>query len=137
MKRHFLGGIIVLTGLFALATGAQAGTGDMVVNIDHDFIAGGKPFPAGRYKVIQDSPGTSQALILRSEQAAASAFLVPTTRDAYSPARTEVRLTRVGGTYYLSEVATELGVYTLAAPRVEGRTAKTADQNTMSPSGSN
>ncbi len=137
MKKHLLGGIIVLTGLFALATGAQAGTGDIVVKIDQDFIAGEKAFPAGTYKVIQDSPGTSQVLILRGEQPGESIFLLPTTRDASSPERPEVRLTRVGDAYYLTEVATELGVYSLASPRVEARTARTTDQSTVSPSGSN
>ena len=40
MKKQLLGAVIVLTGLFALATGAQAETGDIVVKIDQDFVAG-------------------------------------------------------------------------------------------------
>ena len=137
MKKYLFGTIIMLTGLFALATAAHAGTGDIVVKINQDFMAGGKAFPAGTYEVIQDSPGTNQTLILRGEQPGESVFLLPTTRDASSVERPEVQLTRVGDVYYLTEVATELGVYTLAPPRVETRTAKATDQDTVSSSGSN
>jgi hypothetical protein len=47
MKKYLLGTLITLTGLFALAAGAQAETGDVVVQIKQDFIAGGKALPAG------------------------------------------------------------------------------------------
>jgi hypothetical protein len=137
MKKYLVGALITLTGLFALATGAQAGTGDVVVQIRQDFIAAGKTFAAGRYKVIQDFSGTGQALILRGEQPDASVFLIPTSHDTFSTGRLEVKLTPVGDVYYLSEVATEFGVYTLAPPRVETRTAKAKDQDTMSSSGNN
>jgi hypothetical protein len=137
MKKYLLGALITLTGLFVLASGAQAATGDVVVHINQDFVAGGKAFPAGTYKVLQDVTGTDQALILRGEQPGESAFLVPNAHDSSYPKRLEVKLTRVGDVYYLSEVTTELGVYTLAQPRVVARTAKTTDQTTMSSSGSN
>ena len=137
MKKYLLGALITLTGLFALATGAQAGTGDVVVHIKQDFVAGGKALPAGTYEVLQDATETGQVLILRGEQPGESAFLVPNTHDSSSPQRLEVKLTRVGDVYYLSEVSTELGVYTLAKPSVVTRTAKTTDQTRMSSSGSN
>ena len=137
MKKQLLGAVIVLTGLFALATGAQAGTGDIVVKIDQDFMAGGKAFPPGEYEVIRISPGLSDALILRGEQAGATAFLLPATWDASVQVQPQVRLTRVGDTYYLSEVSTEAGVFTLPEPRVETRTARAVDHGSMSPSGSN
>ena len=47
MKKQLLSAVIVLTGLFALATGAQAETGDIVVKIDQGFIAGGKGIARG------------------------------------------------------------------------------------------
>jgi hypothetical protein len=137
MKKYLLGALITLTGLFVLAAGAQAETGDVVVHIKQDFIAGGKAFPAGTYKVSQDFVGTSQALLLRGEQPGESAFLVPTAHDSSYPKRLEVKLTRAGDVYYLSEVATEFGVYTLALPRGETRMATAKDQGTMSSSGSN
>jgi hypothetical protein len=137
MKKYLLGALITLTSLFALAAGAQAETGDVVVHIKQDFVAGGKAFPAGTYKVLQSFPETAQALILRGDQPGASAFLIPTTHDASLPERLEVKLTRVGDVYYLSEVATELGVYTLPPPQVVTRSAKAKDDGTMSSSGGN
>ena len=138
MKKYLLSAIIMLTGLFALATGAEAGTGDIVIKINQDFMAGGKAFPAGTYKVTRDFPGTNQALILRGEQPGESVFLLPAARDTTSSVqRPEVQLTRVGDAYYLTEVATELGVYSLALPRAEARTAKATDQGSASSPGSN
>jgi hypothetical protein len=137
MKKQLLGAVIVLSGLFALATGAQAGTGDIVVTIDRDFIAAGKACPAGTYEVVRDSPGLTDTLMLRSTQAGGTAFLLPATWDASKQVQPQVQLTRVGGNYYLSTVATEAGVFTLPRPRVETRTAKTVDHGTTSASGSN
>jgi hypothetical protein len=137
MKKYLLGALITLAGLFALVAGAQAETGDVLVHIKQDFIAGGKAFPAGTYKILQGVPWTAHALILRGEQPGASALLIPTTHDGSSPERLEMKLTRVGEVYYLSEVATDLGVYTLARPQVVTRTAKAKDRGTKSSSGSN
>jgi hypothetical protein len=64
MKKYLLGTPITLTGLFALGAGAEAETGDVVVHIKQDFVAGGKALPAGAYKVYQGFPETGQALIL-------------------------------------------------------------------------
>jgi hypothetical protein len=137
MKKYLLGTLITLTGLFALGAGAEAETGDVVVHIKQDFVAGGKALPAGAYKVYQGFPETGQALILRGEEPGASAFLIPATHDASFPERLFIKLTRVGDVYYLSEVATELGVYTLPAPRELTRSAKAKDHDTMAASGSN
>ena len=137
MKKYLFIALVALAGLFALAASSQAQTGDVVVQIKQDFTAGGKAFPAGTYKVLQASPGTAQTLILRNQESGGSAFLIPTAHDALSSKQPEVKLTRVGDVYYLTEVATELGVYSLTAPRVETRTAKTTDHGVMSPSGSN
>lgn len=138
MKKYLLGTIITLTCLFALAAGAQAQTGNVVVHIKQDFIAGGKALPAGTYRVHQGfTETTGQALILRGEEPGKSAFLIPATYDASLPERLHVKLTRVGDVYYLSEVATEFGVYTLHAPGELTRTAKAKDHHTMAASGSN
>jgi hypothetical protein len=137
MKKYLFSVLVTVTGLFALAASAQAQAGDVAVQIKQDFTAGGQAFPGGTYKVFRSFPGTEQALILRSQQTGVSAFLIPTTYDALSPKQPEVKLTRVGDVYYLTEVATELGVYTLTLPRAQTRTAKATDHGTMFPTGSN
>jgi len=137
MKKYLFSALVTLAGLFAPAASSQAQTGDVVVQIKQDFRAGGKAFPGGTYKVLQSSPGTGQTLILRNQESGESAILVATARDAFSPKQNEVKLTRVGEVCYLTEVATELGAYTLAPARVETRIAKATDRGVMAPSGSN
>ena len=132
MKKHLLGALITLTGLFALAAGAHAETGGVVVHINQDFVVGEKALPAGTYWVRHS--GSGQVLILRGDEPGASAFLLPTACDASTPERRQVKLTRVGDVYYLSEVATENGVCTLAPPRMVARPAKARRLDGMSSS---
>jgi hypothetical protein len=136
MKKFLLGTLII--GLFALAPGARAETGDVVVHINQDFIAGGKAFSAGTYKVYQGSPQTGQWLILRCKETGALAYLLPSMHDGAFAGQLEVKLRRTGNMYYLSEVVTDLGVYKLPAPHALTQTAKTKDHDTMAlRSGSN
>ena len=78
MKKYLLGVLVMFAGLIAgvlaLAAGARAETGVVMVHINQDFIAGGKAFSAGTYKVYQGSPQTGQWLILRSGSLSLSIF---------------------------------------------------------------
>lgn len=127
MKKFLLTTLTMIAGLFTMAAGVQAETGTVVVHINEDFVAAGKTLPAGTYKVYQDSPATSQTLILRGEKG--SVYLIPSMFDQTFSGQLKVKLTRVGDAYYLSEVATDLGVYTLPAPRALARTARVKDKD--------
>lgn len=135
MKKFLLGALITLTGLFVLAAGAQAQNGNVVVHIQHDFIAGGKTLPAGTYRILPDLSGSGQSLILRGDRE--SAVLLPIMHDGSSTERLHVTLIRVDDVYYLSEVATDFGVYTLAQPASVTRLAKARERGMTSSSGSN
>ena len=137
MKKFLLGALITLTGLFALASAAHAQTGGVVLHINQDFIAGGKALPAGTYRVSQDLSGSGKTLLLRGDQPGALAVLLPITQDAVSSNRLQAKLTRVGDVYYLSQVGTDLGVYTLPAPPIVTRMAKARDLDRTSSAGSN
>jgi hypothetical protein len=137
MKKYLLGTLVAVTCLFALAARVQAEEGDVVVHITQDFLAGGKMLPAGTYAVHRTLPETGQALMLRGEESGESAFLVIATHDASLPDRPHVKLTQVEEVYYLSEVATELGVYTLPAPRELTRIAKAKGHQTTATAGGN
>ena len=131
MKKFLLGTLVLIAGVLALAAGARAETGDVMIQINQDFIAGGKTFSAGTYKVYQGSPQTGQWLILRSKETGASVYLLPSTHDWAFPGQFEAKLTRAGNLYYLSEVVTELGIYTLPAPHILTQTAKKKDHDKM------
>ena len=136
MKKFLLTTLIMIAGLFTLAAGtARAETGAVVVHINEDFVAGGQTFPAGIYKVYQGSPVTGLTLILRGEKR--SVFLIPSTCNQAFPGQLNVKLTRAGDVYYLSEVATDLGVYTFPTPRALTRTAKVKGQALEPASGTN
>ena len=142
MKKFRLGALVMIAGLIAgvlaLTAGAGAETGGVVmIHINQDFIAGGKALSAGTYKVYQGSPQTGQWLILRSKETGDSVFLLPSTHDGAFPRQFEAKLTRAGSVYYLSEVVTDLGVYTLPAPHALTQTAKKKDRDKMAASGSN
>jgi hypothetical protein len=138
MKKFLLGTLVMVAGLFALASGARAQTdGAVTVNINQDFMAGGKALEAGTYKVYRGSPETSQWLILRSKQTGASVFLLPSTHEGVLLGQLQAKLRRSGNSYYLSEVTTDLGVYTFPAPHVLEQTAKKIAHGKMAASGSN
>ncbi|MGH9509082.1 MAG: hypothetical protein ACRD2Q_07100 [Terriglobales bacterium] len=117
MKKSLSGAMITLTVLFALAAGAKAETGVVRVHIKQDFVAAGKMLPAGTYRVERSFYGAGQVLILRGEEPGTSVFLVPSSHEGAVPERRSVTLRRVGDMYYLSEVATDLGVFNLPTPR--------------------
>ena len=139
MKKFLLGTRVMIAGLIAgvlaFTAGARAETGGVMVHIDHDFIAGGNTFSAGTYKIYQGSQ-TGQWLILRSKETGASVFLLPSTHDGAFPGPFEAKLTQAGNLYYLSEVVTELGVYTLPAPHTQTQTIQKKDRNKVAASGS-
>jgi hypothetical protein len=114
MKKSLLSIPILITGLFAMTTGAWA-EANVVANINHDFVAGGKTHSAGTYTVYRVSP---EAMILRSEETGASTFLLPSMHEEALPGHEiKVKLIEAGGVYYLSEIATDVKVYTLPAPQ--------------------
>jgi len=135
MKKFLLTTLIMIAGLFTLVSGAWAQTGTVVAHIDEDFVAGGATLPAGTYRVFEGPSAAGQTLTLQGEKG--SVFLIPSTLDHASPGQLQVKLRRAGDVYYLSEVATELGVYTFPAPPALTRTAKVKDQDLSPASGTN
>jgi hypothetical protein len=127
MKKFLLITLITIASLFTVAAKAQAGTGVVVAYIHEDFVAGGKTLPAGTYKVYQGSPETGQMLILSGEKGGAI-FLIPSMHNQAVTGQFKVNLKRAGNVYYLSEVATDLGVYSLPAPRTLAGAAKAKDR---------
>ena len=132
MKRFLLGLPIVIASLFALTTGAWAET-NIVANSNHDFVASGKTFSAGTYKVFRLS---AEMLVLRGEETGASVFLFPSTQNQAVPWQLQVKLMQVGDVYYLSEVETDVWVYTFPAPQELTRLAKLKDRTAIPASGS-
>jgi hypothetical protein len=124
-----------LTVLFALTTGLRAQDSAIVAHVDHEFVAAGKTFPAGTYRFVPDV--NFQFLTVRNNDGGASAFVIPMIFESTSAEHEHLTLERVAGVSYLSEIATPVGVYTLAVPRVSTRLAKQKEQDVTSSAGTN
>jgi hypothetical protein len=122
MKRFLLTTLMMIAGLCTLAAKAPAQTSTLVAHINEEFVAGGKTLPAGTHTVYLGSPAAGQPLILLGEKS--SVFLIPSMHNQGVPGQFKVNLTRMGDVYYLSEVATDLAVYTFPAPRALTRAGK-------------
>ena len=127
--------VLTLACLSALATGLRADDGAIVANVDQDFVAAGKTFPAGTYRFAPDSPG-SGFVTIRNQEGDSTAVVLPIVYDSSAPKRAHLLLRRVDGVNYLSEIATPLGVYTLASPRAS-KVEEAKEHAAMSSAGTN
>jgi hypothetical protein len=134
MKKSVLSAL-ALTGLLALTTGLRADDRSIVANVDHEFVAAGKTFPAGTYSFGADFG--SQYLTIRSNDGHGSALVLLMIFDGTAPEQEHLTFQRVAGANYLTEIATPSGVYTLAPPRVSTRVAKEKEHEAMSSAGTN
>jgi len=126
---------LTLACILTLATGLHAEDGYIVAHVDQEFVAAGKTFPAGTYTFFTDLQ--SRSLMIRNSEGNASAFVVATSFDGRTPDHAYLRLERIDGVSYLSEIATPLGVYTLASPHVQMKEAKAKQRDTFSSAGTN
>lgn len=125
MKKQYFSILLALISLLGLSVAARAQEdGNVVAKIPYEFVAGGKTLRAGTYTIIRVAPEAMHVLAIRNNETSQdSAFLVPTS-SAAAVDRVHVSLVRVGDTYYLSQVATFAGVYTLAEPTVATTSAR-------------
>jgi hypothetical protein len=135
IMKKFVLSALTITCLFALTTGLRADDSAIVAHVDQEFVAAGKTFPAGTYKFAPESVG-SRFLTIRNLEGD-SAFVLPMIFDGAAPQHAHLTLQQMGGVNYLSEIATPLGVYTLAQPRALNKLAKAKNHDAMSASGTN
>jgi hypothetical protein len=137
MKRY----VTVLVALMCVITlrlAAQSQDEDTVVaKVPYDFVAGGAVLPAGTYRISRIDTAGTRELEISSYETGASAFLLPTVFADAPGEHAKLTLKSVGGKYFLSEIQTANGVYTLARPRSVIMVAKTGQPGGMSSSGSN
>lgn len=114
MKHFLLGSLLAAAALLAAAPSAHAQAATAVtIHVAHDFVAGKAALHAGEYRISYDLSGAAQVLTLRDARTGKTAFVLPLTKSDRAADLPTVTFRRVGEVYYLSEVATDLGVYTL------------------------
>lgn len=117
MKKHYIRILVLAVGFAGLSAGAKAQVGEQVaVTLPHDFVVGGKAFPAGRYIVSRISEHASTGIILSSYEKHATVLVLPTAVDTKIVSTPGFRMDRVDGKYYLTKLETPEYVYTFAVP---------------------
>jgi len=119
MKKVYLTAVLMLTGLCGMSINAHAQDADaVIVSVPFEFVAGGATLPEGQYRVARINPGVNRELAIRGYNKG-SAFLLPLTFDGVAPTNGQPTLNfeHIGGKYFLTEVKTLGGVYTMPASR--------------------
>jgi hypothetical protein len=137
MKKLYL--TAVLTAIFLLGLNISAPAEDLdkaIVTVPFEFVAGGVTLPAGEYRVNRVSSNGDPELAIRSYHNGGT-FLLPIVFAGVADGQPKLSFERVGEKYFLSQVETLRGVYTLGMPRATEALARVKDQGTSSSSGSN
>lgn len=127
MKKVYLAVVLMSLGLCGVSINARAQDLDaVVVNIPFDFVAGGATLPAGQYRVNRVKPGANRELAI-SAYDKGSAFLLPLVFEATEAGQPELSFDHIGGRYFLIEIKTWSGVYTMRASREMVMLGKASD----------
>jgi hypothetical protein len=122
--------------LLGLGLGAQAqGNDEVVTDVPFEFVAGGTSFPAGTYTVNRVSSAWDSHLIIRNGER--GVFLLPVSFEGASVEGALFSFEHVGNKYFLSQVKTPRGVYTIGAPRALTTEAQKKTMDSSSSSGTN
>jgi hypothetical protein len=138
MKKQYVIVLVALIRFITLGPTAQAQDEDTVIaKVPYDFVAGGAVLPAGTYRISRVDTAGTRELEISSYETGASAFLLPTVFADAPEEHAQLTLESVAGKYFLTEIQTANGVYTLALPRSVVMVGQTGQHGGMSPSGSN
>jgi len=130
MKTPYLTIVLTLTCLLGLGISARAqDASSIVVNVPFEFVAGGKTLPAGTYSVGCVFPETDSTLIISSHDK--GEFLLPIGFDRASAGQAKLSFEHLGDTYFLREVQTPAGVYTIGTRRAMTKLAQMKDHGTV------
>lgn len=136
MKQQLARVLLIIIGLFGLATGAKAETHrEVIVNIPYEFVVAGRTLPAGMYTVSRLSDDRLAGLSIVSVQQRSGILVLPNHFENRPADDTKISFERVGGRYFLRSIETLEGVYSLSLPRSAVLMTKSAHPDGMSASG--
>jgi hypothetical protein len=131
MKRSFVAAVLTFVCVLGIGVSARAQDADaVVVTVPFEFVAGGATLPAGDYRVSRVTPSANRELAIRSYDKV-GALLLPVAFDGVTSDKPTLSFEHVGDKYFLSDIKTEGGVYTLALPPKQIRVAHENTPSTM------
>ncbi|MGA9509067.1 MAG: hypothetical protein WBV55_10640 [Candidatus Sulfotelmatobacter sp.] len=117
MKRSYLTVVLMLTYLLSVGVSAYAQDADaVVVSVPFEFVAGGATLPAGHYRVSRVTPGVNRELAINGYNNG-GALLLPLLFDDKPSNQPTLSFEHVGGKYFLSEIRTPDGIYSMPPSR--------------------
>src|ERR1700684_1042779 len=119
MKKSYVTAVLMLMCLLGVGVSARAQDADaVVVSVPFAFVAGGATPPAGEYRVSRVNPGVDRELAI-SGYNKGNAFVLPVAFDDAAATNGQPKLSfeHVGGKYFLTEIKTLNGVYTMPVSR--------------------
>lgn len=119
MKKIFLRFLLVLAGFAGLTISANAQAVDqVVVKIPFSFVADGRTFPAGEYRISRLRDQDPTVLVLASQEKADAVVLLTVTRQP-SHGKAQLYFTTAGDQHLLSRIETADNDYNLSVPNGE------------------
>ena len=119
MKKIFLRFLLVLAGFAGLTISANAQAVDqVVVKIPFSFVAAGRTFPAGEYRISRLRDQDPTVLVLASQEKADAVVLLTVTRQP-SHGKAQLYFTTAGDQHLLSRIETADNDYNLSVPNGE------------------
>jgi hypothetical protein len=108
--------LTLISAVILVPSARAANEGNVVVDVPHEFVAGGKTLPAGHYTVSRIHSLDPSILVLSSHEQHATVVLSPTSFDDTMTGNVRLTFNRVGEQYFLNTIATLDGAYTFVTP---------------------
>ncbi len=120
MRRQFLRIVIALIGVAGFGLGAKAQSLDQIeFNTPHDFVVGGKTFPAGTYRVRRVSITDPKLLFLSSVETRETAMIHSTWEESSNSDKNDVSFVQVGDEHFLNKIETPNHLFSIEVSRAE------------------
>ena len=137
MKKQCASILLTLTSLVGLGASAVGQKQEAIVTVPFSFMASGQTLPAGKYSISRVSEAQLGGLSIRSRENGVGVFVLANHFDGDLVASSKVTFEQLGNVRYLRTIATDGGVYAIAAPRTINFVAESKQHDGLSASGTN
>jgi hypothetical protein len=136
MNKLYLTLALAVMCVFGLSGSSRAQEPDgIVVKVPFDFFVGTQAMPAGTYSFGRLLSSQRSSFILHGD--ARSAVVFPTSAEETSTFNSNLVFEHLGDKYYLGNIKTPAGIYTIATPQPMLALARTSDKNGVIAGGTN
>jgi hypothetical protein len=135
MEKYYLTVLFTFVCVFGLGHARAQDEDAVVAKVPHDFVVSGTVLPAGTYRVSRVEPSGQRELVIRNYETGASVILIPTVFAGAPSEHARLSLQPVGNKYFLSEIQTSNGVYTIAIPSSAIKLAQMEQQGSSASGG--